>query len=270
MVMRFRGSFRFSSLRHHLPLLVAVVIGLAVAAFSARYLMVYVNTHRETVRVPVPARDIPPYTVISSQDLTWRDIVKGGEEPGAVKAPEEAVGKLALATLYRGEQIRKERLADPSLVAGRQVVSLNVDVARCVGGSLKAGDLVDVWWVTDPNLAAGWALAASDAVVLDVRDSTGKSVLPAGGFIQQALGGAAPSAPSNPPAVVVLAVKSGDVPRVVGGASPKSQNVVLTKKFTAGGAANAVPEGQAARPGAGENRQAEPGSGSAAGAGQNP
>ncbi|SHE97554.1 pilus assembly protein CpaB [Desulfofundulus australicus DSM 11792] len=266
--MRFR--FRnppLTSIRRHLPLLAAVAIGLAVALFSARYLLLYVNTHRETVRVPVPARDIPPYTVISSQDVTWRDIVAGGEEPGAVRDPAEAVGKLSLTTLYRGEQIRKERLADPGLVAGRQVVSLNVDVARCVGGSLRAGDLVDVWWVNDPNPATGWTLAASDAVVLDIRDSAGKSVLASNNIVQQALGGAAPSS-SNPPAVVVLAVKTGDVPKVVGGASPKSQNVVLTKKFSIGGAGSAVSEGQATA--SGENRQAEFRGNPAPGSGHNP
>jgi pilus assembly protein CpaB len=218
-----------------------------VALFSARYMMAYVSTHRETVRVPVAARDIPPYTVLTSQDVTWRDVVKGGEEPGAVRDPAEAVGKMALAALYRNEQIRKERLADPGLAAGRQVVSLNVDVTRCVGGLLRAGDLVDVWWVPDPAAPGMWTLAAVDAVVLDLRDSTGKSVLAQEGFVQQALSGGAPS--GGPPAVAVLAVRAEDVPRVVGGASPRSQNAVLTKKFSLGGGASAAGQ-EAARAGA--------------------
>lgn len=229
--MRFKySSSFFPGLRRHIPLVIAIIAGLAVALASAKYMLVYVNTHKETVKVPVPARDISPYTTISSEDIVWREIVKGGEDPGAIRDPSEAVGKLTIAPLYRNEQIRKERLTDSNLVAGKQIVSLNIDVARSVGGALKAGDLVDVWWVLDPALP-NWSLAAVDAVVLDMRDSSGRSVLPAGGgIVQQAFGSAAP-VQSNPPAVAVLAVRSEEVSRVVGGASPKSQNAVLAKKF---------------------------------------
>lgn len=230
--MRFGTPRRFSAgLHRHIPLAIAIAVGLAFALASARYMLAYMNTHIETVQVPVSARDIPPYTVISSSDIAWRETIKGGEEPGMVRDPSEAVGKLALTTLYTNEQIRKERLADPNLVEGKQIVSINVDVARSVGGSLRAGDLVDVWWVTDPALP-NWTLAAANAVVMDIRDSAGRSVIPSGGgIVQQALGAAAP-VQSSPPAVAVLAVRTEDVPKVVGGASPKSQNVVLAKKYS--------------------------------------
>ena len=231
-----RLNLSLPGLRAHLPTVAAVVIGLAVALLSTKYMLGYVNTHRETVRVPVLVRDVAPYTVISAEDVGWREIVKGGEEPGAARDPSEVIGKLALSALYKDEQISKERLGDPSLVAGRQIISLNVDVTRSVGGWLRAGDLVDIWWVSDAGQpGAGWSLAATDAVVLDVRDSAGRSVIPRAVPVQQLIAGAPQAQPANPPAVAVLAVKNEDVPRVVGGASPKSQNIVLTKKFAQGG-----------------------------------
>lgn len=233
---------RFKSYRRYLPLILAVAVGLALAVFATKQMMTYVNTHRETVRVPVPAHNIAPYTVIGSGDLTWREVVKGGEDPGAVRDPGEAVGKIALSPLYKGEQIRKERLGDAELLAGRQVVSVSVDLGRCVGGTIKPGDLADVWWVDDSSTPGlGWTLVASDAVVLDVRDSSGKSVVPAEAGLVQALG--ADVAPAGPPAVAVLAVKEADVSRVVGGALPKSQNIVLAKKFAPGG--SVVPQSAA-------------------------
>ncbi|SMB96511.1 Flp pilus assembly protein RcpC/CpaB [Thermanaeromonas toyohensis ToBE] len=224
-------SPKFYAFRNQVPLIVAIVVGLAVALGSARFLLGYAKTQHETVRVPVPARDIAPYTVISPGDITWRDVIKGAEEAGAVRDPREVVGRVALSPLYRGEQIRKERLADPSFVTGRQVVAVSIDVARCVGGILVAGDLVDVWWVPDPGQPERWVLVATDAVVLDVRDSSGRTVLPQGGLVQQAIGGVVQSSPSNPPAVAVLAVRTEEVQKVIGGASPKSQFVVLAKKF---------------------------------------
>lgn len=225
--------FRTSSLKRSWPTVLAVVIGIAVALFAAIQLRHYTMTHVETVNVPVPAHDIPPYTVITPGDLTWRAVVKGGEEPGAARSPSEVVGKLSLSTLYRGEQIKKERLVDAKLVKGKQIVSVNIDVSRSIGGSLQPGDLVDVWWVpidssTEPGV--GWVKVASNAVVLDVRDSSGRSVLQRSGSVQQAIAGSI-GVPATPPAVAILVVDSSEVPRVIGGASPKSQNVVLAKKF---------------------------------------
>jgi len=228
------GGVRKPFFRQHLPLVIAIVAGLAVALLSAKYLYVYVNTNKEMTRVPVPARNIAPYMVIEQQDVTWKEIVKGAEEQGCISDPSEAVGKISLSPLYQGEQIRRERLADASLLSGKQVVSINVDVARCVGGALKMGDLINVWWVIDPNLPSGWQLAAVDAVVLDIRDSSGKSLLAQQTPIQSLAAGVSP-APSAPPAVAIIAVRAQDISRVVGGASPKSQNAVLVKKYAPGG-----------------------------------
>ncbi|MGB9886809.1 MAG: Flp pilus assembly protein CpaB [Moorellales bacterium] len=210
------------------PLLLAAAVGILVAAFAAKQMIVFVNTHRETVQVPVPARDIPPYAIISETDLEWREIVKGGEEPGAVRDPSEAIGKVALAPLYRGEQIRRERLGDAGSIVGRRVVALNVDVARSVGGMLAPGDLVDVWWVVEglpPE--AGWHLAAADAVLVDLKDSAGRSVLARerARLLQQQ------PEQQTAPAVAVVAVKAEEVSKVVGGALPRSANIVLVKKF---------------------------------------
>lgn len=232
-----RRMFQFGGrpfLWQHMPLVIAIVVGLAVAFFSAKYLQAYVNANKEMTRVPVPAHDIPPYTVINPQDITWKEIIKGAEEPGTISDPSEAVGKISLSTLYQGEQIRKERLVGAGLLHDKQVVSINVDVARCVGGALKMGDLVDVWWIVDHNLPSGWQLAAVDAVVLDIRDSTGKSLLAEQAPVQALVAGT-PRVTTVPPAVAVLAARAQDIPRIVGGASPKSQNSVLVKKYTPGG-----------------------------------
>lgn len=246
-------------LRSILPLLLAVVGGLLVAFLAGRFYLQYVNTHREVVHVVVPARDIPPYTVISEADLTNTVLPAGGEDHAAARDASEVVGRLALYPLYRGEQIRRERLVDPSVVKDRQVVSVSVDVARCVGGSLQPGSLVDVWWVNDPAVPGTWQLAAADAVVLDIRDSSGRSVIQQqASLAQQVVSGGASQGPSSPPAVAVLAVRNTDVVKVVGGASMKSQNIVLAKKYTEGGAesyaAGAVqpqPAGTQPQPGTG-------------------
>lgn len=242
------AGFRIGGIRRSWPSVLAVVIGVLVALFATMQLRNYTMTNVEKVSVPVPARDIPPYTVIEPGDLTSRAVVKGGEEPGAARSPSEVVGKLALSTLYRNEQIKKERLVDADLVKDKQIISVNIDVARGVGGLLRVGDLVDVWWIPDENSmqapGVGWIKVAGDAVVIDIRDSTGRSVLAQrGGIVQQAVGESM-GVPASPPAVAVLAVKNEDISRLVGGASPKSQNIVLSKKFIPSGSdSGAQPQG---------------------------
>jgi Flp pilus assembly protein CpaB len=215
------------------PLIGAIAVGLIVAGFGGTQYKNYVNSNRETVRVLVPAKNIPPYTALRSGDFKWETIAKGGETPGTVTDTEQLKGKISLSTLYQGEQIKIERVGDASLAEGKQLVSANIDITRSLGGWLAPGDLVDVWWIpSDSSMdtpGAGWQKVAPNAIVLDIRDSSGKSIYQStvqAGIMQSAL-----NAPASPPAVAILAVRTEDVPRVVGGASPNSQNVILAKKF---------------------------------------
>ena len=97
------------------PLIGAIAVGLIVAGFGGTQYKNYVNTNRETVRVLVPAKNIPPYTALRPGDFKWETIAKGGEAPGTVTDTEQLKGKISLSTLYQGEQIKIERIGDASL-----------------------------------------------------------------------------------------------------------------------------------------------------------
>jgi len=99
---------------------------------------------------------------------------------------------------------------------------------------LRPGDIADAWWIpsggSDQIPGVGWIEVAANATVVDIKDSTGKSLFASGGSIQQEL---IPSGMSSgSPSVAVLAVNASDVSRIIGGAIPKSENIVLTKKFS--------------------------------------
>lgn len=216
------------------PLVAAIAVGLIVAGFGGMQYKSYVNSNKETIQVIVPAKTIPPYTVLKPGDFKLETITKGGEVPGTVTDTEQLKGGISLSTLYKGEQIKVERIGDASLANGKQIVAANIDVTRCLGGWLAPGDLVDIWWIqSDSSIetpGAGWTKVAPNATLLDIRDSSGKSVYQTpvqAGIMQSAL-----NAPSSPPAVAILAVRSEDVPHMIGGASPNSQNIILAKKFS--------------------------------------
>ncbi len=228
------GGKKGLSLRALLP----AVLGLAVAAASWLYLQQYLATHQKTEEITVPARDIPPYTVITDSDLMRRTILAGAREPGAAITPGELAGRMALVPLYRGEQVRRERLADPA-EADRFLVTVAVDPVRANG--VEPGDLVDVYLVKSEDVPG--ALLASDARVVALRDGNGNPLVrqpPAGlaGAVQQA---AQPGA--GVPAMATLAVRPGDAPQVIRGAANGSKGIALVRKFRPGGFPAAPPVG---------------------------
>ncbi len=229
------GGNKFSRSNINWPVIAAVVLGLLVSAIAATRLVRYTSTHVAMESVPVMAHDLGPYTVLQASDIVMEQEVKGSKQPGTINSSSDAVGKMTTSPIYAGEQIETKRLVDTATVTGKQIVAVNIDLARCVGGYLRPGDVVDAWWIpTDGNTqtpGVGWVQVATNAVVVDIKDSTGKSLYGSGGsLVQQALISTGGSGVGSP-AVAVLAVNTADVSRIIGGAVPKSENIALTKKF---------------------------------------
>jgi pilus assembly protein CpaB len=230
------GGNSFNKSNINRPIIAAVVLGLLVAAIAATKLVHYTSTHVEMENVLVMAHDMGPYTVLQASDIAMEQAVKGSKQPGTINSPADAVGKMTTSPIYQGEQIETKRLVDAAAVTGKQIVAVNIDLARSDGGYLRPGDVVDAWWIpTDGNTQTpgiGWVQVATNAVVVDIKDSTGKSLFESGGsLVQQALISTGGSSAGSP-AVAVLAVNAADVSKIIGGAIPKSENIALTKKFS--------------------------------------
>lgn len=101
----------------------------------------------DPVAVVVAARDLTRGTAIDDGAVRVRTMPSGFAPPGAVGAPEGAVGRTLVSDVAEGEPITATRLA----VDGGPVASLVPSGLRAFpiraqvpGGSLRAGDLVDV------------------------------------------------------------------------------------------------------------------------------
>jgi hypothetical protein len=231
------GSNKFSRTNINWPIIAAVVLGLLVAAIAATRLMRYTNTHIAMESVLVMAHDVGPYTVLQASDIVAQQEVNGSRQPDTINSPSDAIGKMTTITMYQGDQVEERRLADPAQVQDRQLVSINIDLARSDAGYLRPGDIADAWWIPSggntQTPGIGWVQAATNAVLVDIKDSTGKSLFSGVGvgLVQQALVPSGSQAAGSP-AVAVLAVNASDVSKIIGGAVPKSENIVLTKKFS--------------------------------------
>jgi len=102
--------------------------------------------------VVVSKADIPENTAISSDDLAEQELPTALAPPGAIAAPEIAVGKYSTATIYKGEIIVAPLLADNQRVnlLAKQIPDGKVAMAVTVNdtlnslGVLRPGDHVDI------------------------------------------------------------------------------------------------------------------------------
>jgi len=101
--------------------------------------------------VLVAVKHIPSGTRLDVTLVSVRNVPRGFIQPGALRAPDEASGLLALAPIAAGEQVLANKLALSGVTLalavppGKRAVTLSVDPAACVAGLLKPGDLVDVF-----------------------------------------------------------------------------------------------------------------------------
>jgi pilus assembly protein CpaB len=219
---------RFSFLRRTWPYLLAVAVGLAVAAFSFGALN-RSAVSQDKVRIPVAARDLPPYTILQPQDIAW-----GGfpaDLPGAVKVSADAVGKVLTKAVSKDYPFREGDLKNPEEM-DVQLVSVNIDASRL--GGTRPGDLVDVYWVQPADKGAwapgaGAVLLARDARVVGILDKGGQPVEPS----QSVVAAAVPAVKT--PAIAVLAVRPEEARIVVSGSASGNTCVALVKKFKTGG-----------------------------------
>jgi pilus assembly protein CpaB len=249
-------ALRFLLLKRTWPYLLAVGVGLGVAAFSFRAIKGEASS-QAGVKLPVAARDLPPYTLVQAQDLSWSTFPS--ELPGAIENPAEAVGKVLSRGVPKDYPLRVSDLKDPGSL-DVQLVSVNVDSSRL--GGARPGDLVDVYWI-QPAEKTAWApgtgatLVAQDARVVSVLDKNGQPVDTGQGLVAAAVQGTAARAP----AIAVLAVKAGEVKSIIPGAAQNNTCIALVRKFkegggqvgaVAGGQGNSPPEAPAGPAGPGK------------------
>lgn len=143
-------------------LVVAVFSGLIASAAVLRYIRqqeATVINAPNTVSLAVAAEKIPAGSSIMPDQLRFAQIV--GEQPpeGAFTDFESLVGQYVRTTVYPGEVILKERLADARsagglstmIPAGMRAITLRVDDAIGVAGFVRPGHRVDVLSTVDIN-----------------------------------------------------------------------------------------------------------------------
>ena len=168
--------------------LLAVVLALAAGLYGRNVYLKEVSTYQ----IPVPVKDIPPYTVLDASLFEMREMPRAMETLPYFQSIQDLSGKIAVMKLPAGLPIASVsavapaqfRLADATF----EVISIPVEPVSAVGGQIRIGQRVNLYQMVkedEENSAQTSAQTqaesniqvrqiASQVLVVDVRTSQGR------------------------------------------------------------------------------------------------
>lgn len=142
---------------------IAIIIAVILALAAAGLVWWYVSSVREeseaetqTQAVLVATATIPARTtgedVVANRLVTVQNVPANLVAPGAIGDQNELKGRVVSTEIARGQQIVASQLVAPEAISavgsqlekGMRAISLPIDRASAVAGTMKAGDRVDV------------------------------------------------------------------------------------------------------------------------------
>lgn len=134
-----------------------IIISIILAIITSTLIYIYLtkiqvsNNNIEYINVIIASKTIDAKSIISSEDLKSISIQKSLLNKNALLDKIDIINKINKETIYEGEQILKDRLADNNnaslayqIPQGKRAISINVNEASSVGFFIKPGDFIDV------------------------------------------------------------------------------------------------------------------------------
>jgi Flp pilus assembly protein CpaB len=123
-------------------------------------------------RYVVAAHDIAAGTTVQASDLVTTTVdLPDGLAQRAFSQPAAVAGHIALFAVAKDELVQASALADASKAAHRYELSLPIERTRALGGTLVAGELVDVLVTYGSGSDAATLVVARRASVVHIDDA---------------------------------------------------------------------------------------------------
>ena len=162
-------------------LLLALIAGLLAGT------LYFIGAQR--VAMVVASRDVSVIRPLAADDLEVRSVPPDALPTGALSLVEDAIGRVPIAPLWRGQPLVAQALSDDAatfhtgltLQPGERAIAIPVVAVSAVGGAISPGARVDVLAVPLIGRAPagrGVELLAAEALVLDVRAESGAPYAP--------------------------------------------------------------------------------------------
>jgi pilus assembly protein CpaB len=128
--------------------------------------------------VVIVARDVPPRTELTAEDLITKEIPLSAVPENAVREQDSAVGQVTTSQLIAGEILLQPRIAEPGeqqggriqfeIEAGKVAMAVPATDLMSLTGILEPGDVIDFLYTVDveeqPDTTGGNSQATVDTV----------------------------------------------------------------------------------------------------------
>ena len=209
-------------------LILAFIIGGATTFYAYKEIKAHQAQELELTPVVVASAQIEAYSNLSSDNIQIEYISSKLVDEFTARDIVELADKVTMIPLYPGHPIDIRLVADkPDEIGNSQVVGVHIDSVRFAG--VSDGDTVDVYWLDSENLASPAQKIASNAKILKVTDEKNVSITEATNIARSAAASAGLTGIATP-RIVYLLVKPEEVPYVIQGSVPGSNNISLSKK----------------------------------------
>ncbi len=215
-----------------------MVISLVAAAVIGLYARARFERLVATRQIPVAAEDIPPYTLISEEMVTLREMPRTLQFEPIHLSQETVLGKMTTIPIPRGALFYEEFAVPPSefrYVEDEylEIISFPVDPAKAVGGQVRPFQRINVYRIArgmidhgaPPEAVIAQAGAAVEVLaehvlVVDVRSTRGEPAgVNPGGNPSQLERQAATGTQMLPLSILTVAVEpqvAGEITRLMG------------------------------------------------------
>jgi Flp pilus assembly protein CpaB len=143
-----------------------------------------------TVQIPVPVKPIPPYTILSPDLFSLREMPRAMQSLPYFQNTADISGRISAAPLLSGLPVAQSLAVEPQTFrladAAFEVVSIPVEPVSAVGGQIHIGQRVNLYQMTDQPDAETITVEqpegqkallvkqiAASILVVDVRSSQG-------------------------------------------------------------------------------------------------
>lgn len=171
----------------------SILLALAASIYGRETYLREVSTYQ----IPVPIRDIPPYTSLTEEMFQLRDMPRTMESLAYFQKFSDMAGMITTAPLTAGLPVantsavpaKQFRLAD----ARFEVVSIPVKPVSAVGGQIQIGQRVNLYRILEEKSPEGEVssskpfqieVIAKSVPVVDIRNSQGAQAGPTAGAQQ--------------------------------------------------------------------------------------
>ncbi len=139
-----------------------------------------INKPGSEIKIPLSKHNIPPYYVLTSNDVYMRQVDISEAPSDAVRDIRSLIGHYTLTALVADKPFSVKQIVtipDPHLISKTLAIAISASSSMLLGGNLHPGDVVSITAVPSSNTALSPTVVFNAILVLDVKTAENETVV---------------------------------------------------------------------------------------------